>query len=340
MEPVLIGDASEILIGRGLPVPILPVGQSRSRVAVLAQPGSLDVAGRFVGSLLADGTQADLYAVPDGDAAKTLEVAGEAYQWLAELGIGRNDTIAGVGGGAVTDLAGFIAATWLRGVEAVYLSTTLLGAVDAAIGGKTGLNLRGKNLVGVFRHPSRVIIDLDELERLPDHLLREGYAEAIKAGFIADASLVELFDAVHIDLEQVVVRAVRVKADVVESDFHESGRRGILNYGHTIGHGIEVAAGISHGEAVSIGMIAAGAISEHRFGFTGAARQRGLLDSLGLPVWSPPVDTDEVRRLIGFDKKRDAGGLRMALLEDFGRPRLEYVSNDELSVGLAAVGLA
>jgi 3-dehydroquinate synthase len=309
-------------------------------VAVLAQPGSLDVAGRFVGSLLADGTQADLYAVPDGDAAKTLEVAGEAYQWLAELGIGRNDTIAGVGGGALTDLAGFIAATWLRGVEAVYLSTTLLGAVDAAIGGKTGLNLRGKNLVGVFRHPRRVIIDLDELERLPDHLLREGYAEAIKAGFIADASLVELFDAVHIDLEQVVVRAVRVKAEVVESDFHESGRRGILNYGHTIGHGIEVAAGISHGEAVSIGMIAAGAISEHRFGFTGAARQRGLLDSLGLPVWSPPVDTDEVRRLIGFDKKRDAGGLRMALLEDFGRPRLAYVSNDELSVGLAAVGLA
>lgn len=340
MEPVLIGDASEILIGRGLPVPILPAGQSRSRVAVLTQPGSLDVARRFVGSLLADGTQADLYTVPDGDAAKTLEVAGKAYQWLAELGIGRNDTIAGVGGGAVTDLAGFIAATWLRGVEAVYLSTTLLGAVDAAIGGKTGLNLRGKNLVGVFRHPSRVIIDLDELERLPDHLLREGYAEAIKAGFIADASLVELFDAVHIDLEQVVVRAVRVKADVVESDFHESGRRGILNYGHTIGHGIEVAAGISHGEAVSIGMIAAGAISEHRFGFTGAARQRGLLDSLGLPVWSPPVDPDEVRRLIGFDKKRDAGGLRMALLEDFGRPRLEYVSNDELSVGLAAVGLA
>jgi 3-dehydroquinate synthase len=300
----------------------------------------MDIAQRCGGSLQAEGIPADLRVVPDGDAAKTLQVAGEIYQWLADLGMGRHDTIIGVGGGAVTDLAGFIGATWLRGVEAVYLSTTLLGAVDAAIGGKTGVNLRGKNLVGVFRHPSRVIIDLDELDRLPDHLLREGFAEAIKAGFIADSSLVELFDADNIDLEQVVVRAVRVKAGVVESDFLESGRRGILNYGHTIGHGIEVAAGISHGEAVSIGMIAAGAISERRFGFAGTARQRDLLDSLGLPVISPPVDPDEVRRLIGFDKKRDAGGLRMALLEDFSRPRLEYVSSDELSVGLAAVGLA
>lgn len=342
MEQILISEASEILIGRGVPAPYLPVRSSRSGAAVLAQPGARAAAERAVAAIRDDGIPATVRIVPDGEAVKTLTAAGETYEWLADLGIGRNDTIVGIGGGAVTDFAGFVAGTWLRGVEAVYQSTTLLGAVDAAVGGKTGLNLRGKNLVGLFRHPSRVVIDVDELEQLPSHLLQEGFAEAIKAGFIADPGLVDLFerDGSGADLEQVVFRAVRVKADVVAADFRESGRRGILNYGHTIGHAIEVAAGISHGRAVAIGMVAAGAVSEVRCGFPGAARQRALLDMLGLPVVSPEVDADDVRRLIGFDKKRDAGGLRMALLEDFGRVRLEYVSHEDLAVGMAAVGLA
>jgi 3-dehydroquinate synthase len=342
MEQILIGDASEILIGRGFPIPFLPVRETRSSVAVLAQPGASAAAERVVTAIGTDEMPTGLRIVPDGDSVKTLVAAGETYEWLADLDIGRHDTIIGIGGGAVTDFAGFIAGTWLRGVEVVYLSTTLLGAVDAAVGGKTGLNLRGKNLVGLFRHPSRVVIDVDELEQLPPHLLREGFAEAIKAGFIGDPDLVDLFDrdGVEADLEQVVIRAVRVKAEVVAADFRESGRRGHLNYGHTIGHGVEMAAGISHGEAVAIGMVAAAAVSEARCGFQGAAKQRDLLESLGLPVVSPNVDPDEVRRLIAFDKKRDAGGLRMALLEDFGRVRLEYVSDGDLEVGLAAIGLA
>jgi len=342
MERILISDASEILIGRGFPSPFLPVRTTRSGVAVLAQPGAGAAAERVVAAIGTDEQPATLRIVPDGDAVKTLGAAGEIYDWLADLGIGRHDTIIGIGGGAVTDFAGFVAGTWLRGIEAVYLSTTLLGAVDAAVGGKTGLNLRGKNLVGLFRHPSRVVIDVDELEQLPAHLLREGFAEAIKAGFIADPGLVDLFDrdGVDVDLEQVVIRAVRVKAGIVSADFRESGRRGYLNYGHTIGHGVEMAAGISHGEAVAIGMVAAAAVSEARCGFRGVARQRALLEGLGLPVVAPQVDPDEVRRLITFDKKRDAGGLRMALLEDFGRVRLEYVSDGDLDVGLAAIGLA
>ncbi|MDF1597594.1 MAG: 3-dehydroquinate synthase [Acidimicrobiia bacterium] len=341
MEQILINERSEILIGRGTPDPFLPPRTSRTQAAVLAQPGAGEVADRTIRAIRSGGTPATLKVMPDGDAVKDMQVASSTYEWLAELNIGRHDTIVGVGGGAITDFAGFIAGTWLRGVEAVYQSTTLLGAVDASVGGKTGLNLRGKNLIGLFRHPSRVVIDVNGIEQLPEHLLREGFAEAIKAGFIADPGLVDLFDRSggQPDLTQVITRAVRVKVDVVSADFREEGRRGILNYGHTIGHGIEVAAGISHGEAVAIGMVAAGAVSEIRCGFRGAARQRGLLEQLGLPVVSPGVDLDQVRRLIGLDKKRDAEGLRMALLEDFGRTKLVYVTDDDISVGLAAVGL-
>ncbi len=174
------------------------------------------------------GLAAELRVLPDGEAAKTLAVAEGVYEWLAGLGLTRADTVLGVGGGSLTDLAGFVAATFLRGVEAVYVPTTLVGAVDAAIGGKTGVNLGAKNLVGAFQHPARVVIDADLLDALPLGLRRDGAAEALKAGLIGDPDLVGLYerDGLEADPAEVVRRAVAVKAAVVGRDFREEGERG------------------------------------------------------------------------------------------------------------------
>ena len=219
--------------------------------------------------------------------------------------------------------------------------TTLLGAVDAAVGGKTAVNVDGKNLVGAFRHPERVVIDPDVLRALPEPLLREGSAEALKAGLIADVSILELYEAhgLAAPLEEVVVKAVAVKARIVSEDFRESGARAVLNYGHTVGHAIEGLAGIPHGHAVAIGMMAAAAVSERNVGFDGTGRQRDVIRNLGLPDRAPQVDGEEVRRMMHLDKKRDEEGLRMVLLEDFGRPVVESVDGASVDHALASVGL-
>ena len=231
--------------------------------------------------------------LPDRDEAKTMAVVEKAYRWLAEVPLGRHDTIVGVGGGAATDMAGFVAATWLRGVESVMVPTTMLGAVDAAIGGKTGINLEGKNLVGAFHLPSRVVVDLDVMETVPATLRLEGLAEALKAGLVADPVLVELFErhGASAPLEDVVTRSIKVKAEVVGADYREDGRRAILNFGHTIGHGVEMAAGMPHGMAVAVGMVAAGAVSAARYGFP-AQWLTDLIFSLGLPVSAFGVSRD------------------------------------------------
>ncbi|MCP3998494.1 MAG: 3-dehydroquinate synthase, partial [bacterium] len=244
-------------------------------------------------------------------------------------------------GGAATDMAGFAAATYLRGVEVTYLATTLLGAVDAAIGGKTGVNVGGKNLVGVFRHPARVIVDLDVLRGLPESLLREGAAETVKAGFISDPSILLEYEesGLGASLDLVVPAAIKVKVDTVKADFTEQGLRAILNYGHTIGHAIEIAGRISHGDAVAIGMVAAGTISQEMLGFAHAGRQTEILARIGLPTISPPVDLENVMLLMNRDKKRDRGGIRMVLLEDFGKPVVRHVGDDLIAHGLATIGV-
>ncbi|MGH8873697.1 MAG: 3-dehydroquinate synthase [Acidimicrobiia bacterium] len=343
MDRVLIGDRCDVLVGRRLlEGEILAAREGRRRVAILTQPGTpAGLARRVARRLRSHGLAAEVRVVPDRDQAKTLQVAEGVYQWLAELQVGRSDTLVGLGGGAVTDLAGFVAATWLRGVEVVHVPTTLLGGVDAAIGGKTGINLHGKNLVGVFWHPARVVVDLDVLEGLPDHLRREGLAEALKAGLVGDPGLVAMFAELGpaAPLDEVVGRAVRVKAKVVEEDFRESGLRAILNYGHTIGHALETAAGIPHGEAVAVGMVAAGAVAERRAGFRGAAEQSRIVASLGLPVVSPPVDGGRVRELLVLDKKRDMRGVRMVLLREVGEPVVDWVEAGDVDAGLRAVGV-
>lgn len=278
--------------------------------------------------------------LPDRDEAKSLDVVAQVYQWLAGVQLGRHDTLIGVGGGAVTDTAGFIGATWLRGIEVVLVPTTLLAAVDAAIGGKTGINLGGKNVVGAFHLPSRVVIDLDVLDHIPPRLRLEGTAEALKVGLIGDPKLVDLYErhGLAAPLDEVVSRSVSVKVEVVGSDYREEGRRAILNLGHTIGHAIEMAAGLGHGPAVAVGMAAAGAISATRYGFDDRWLT-DLLRRLGLPVSVKGVDREEVLVLIGRDKKRIAEGIRMVLLRAVGDPVIDLVSEDELLLGLESVGI-
>jgi 3-dehydroquinate synthase len=280
--------------------------------------------------------------LPDGESAKDLAVIEDLYRWMLDLGMTRSDTMVAVGGGALTDAAGYAAATYLRGIECSYVPTTVLGAVDAAIGGKTGVNLDGKNLVGAFRHPDRVVVDIDLLDRLPDPLKRDGLAEALKAGLIGDPDLLRILESggIEADLEEVVGRAIAVKAAVVGRDFTEQGERAHLNYGHTIGHAVEVIGGFGHGEAVAIGMVAAGRASAAECGFGDEDRQRAAIDLLGLPLAAPTVGRSEALRLIDRDKKRDAAGLRMVLLEAIGVPRVGHVGSATVEAALDAVDIA
>jgi 3-dehydroquinate synthetase len=194
----------------------------------------------------------------------------------------------------------------------------------------------------VFAHPTRVVIDLDLLDQLPPDLIRQGSAEALKAGLIGDPELVSLYARHGIDapLDEVVDRAVGVKAAVVSDDFREHGNRAFLNYGHTIGHAIEAESGISHGDAVAIGMVAAGTVSRLTVGFTGAGEQRDLIGRLGLPTVAPPVDGARVLELVNLDKKRDAAGTRMVVLQEIGRPAVLHVDDTTVRAALASVDVA
>ena len=321
---------------------LLPVRAGRRRVAVLTQQPVRAVADSVASRFSQTGLQVSVRVLPEGEAAKTLDVARDTYQWLNELGLNRYDTLMAIGGGAATDLGGFVGATYLRGIETIYCPTTLLGALDASIGGKTGVNVAGKNLVGVFAHPARVIIDLDLLASLPADLLRAGLAEALKSGLVGDVELVELLEqhGSEAPLGDVVRKTVAVKQAVVAKDFREEGPRMILNYGHTIGHAIEIVNGLAHGDAVALGMVAAGSIAEGEVGFTAADRQRAIVAKLGLPVEAtPPTSRDEVEELMGLDKKRDKEGLRMVLLEDLGQPVVVHVSDEAMAAGLEAIGV-
>jgi 3-dehydroquinate synthase len=349
VERVLITDgdavASEILIGRFSGAPdaatLLPERPARRRVAILTHDGATRSAAALETRVRDAGFRVAVRQLPDREDAKTLATAEATYLWLNDRGMTRDDTIVAVGGGALTDAAGFVAATYLRGIEAILVPSTLLGAVDAAIGGKTAVNVGGKNLVGAFRHPSRVVIDLDVLDALPRPLRIEGTAEAVKAGLIADPDLVGVYEdrGLAAPLDTVVPRAVRVKAGVVSDDFRESGRRAILNYGHTVGHAIETVAAIPHGHAVSIGMVAAAEVSARLLGFTETPRQRALLERLELPTTSPPVDRRRIRELMALDKKRDASGLRMVLLERIGAATVVTVDAATVEAALDAVAV-
>jgi 3-dehydroquinate synthase len=294
-----------------------------------------DVAADVERALLRAGLQVTLAVAPDGEAAKTLEVCASLWSLLGRRAFTRTDAIVSVGGGAVTDLAGFVAASWLRGVPVVHVPTTLLGMVDAAVGGKTGINTaEGKNLVGAFYPPRGVLCDLSLLSTLPRPDLVSGLAEVVKAGFLRDARILELIEADVTAasapgsdvLRELVERAVRVKAEVVTGDLRERGGREILNYGHTLAHAIEKVEKYRwrHGDAVSVGLVFAAELSAAagRLDAETVARHRTVLGSLGLPTTYRAEAWQALRDAMSVDKKTRGEVLRFVVLDGVGRPGL------------------
>jgi 3-dehydroquinate synthase len=304
-----------------------------TRVAII-HPAILAARANSVrDNLVRAGADVHLLEVPDGEDAKRVEVAAACWDRLGQAGFTRSDAIVGLGGGATTDLAGWVAAAWLRGVRVVQVATTLAGMVDAAVGGKAGVNTAsGKNLVGAFHPPVAVVCDLAMLATLPADDYRAGLAEVVKCGFIADPAILELIEsdpaaasAVGGSAErELVERSVRVKARVVSEDLTERGLREILNYGHTLAHAIERAENYRwrHGDAVSVGLIYAAAVGERlgRLDAATAARHRSVLAALGLPTGYRPDAFPALLDTMRVDKKARGRQLRFVVLDGLARP--------------------
>jgi 3-dehydroquinate synthase len=285
-----------------------------------------------------------LAEIPDAEEAKRVEVAAWCWELMGQHDFTRSDAVISLGGGATTDLAGFVAATWLRGVRIVHIPTTVLGAVDASVGGKTGINTaEGKNLVGVFHAPAAVLVDTELLATLPETEVRTGFAEIAKAGFIADTSILDLLEneidaCLNLSTDtaaEVLRRAIQVKATVVSEDFTEKGLREILNYGHTLGHAIEHAERYTwrHGVAISIGMAFAAELSRLTRSLSDAEVDRHRLilgERLGLPLTYSAERWDTLRQTMNRDKKARGSALRFVLLDAIGRPVVTPVADDSM----------
>ena len=352
--PVSAGRPYDVVVGRGL-LAELPamLGTDPVRVAII-HPAALRTSAEAVREdLLAAGYTAILIETPDAEEAKTAQVAGFCWGVLGQAGFTRSDAIVSVGGGATTDLAGFVAATWLRGVRVVHIPTTLLGMVDAAVGGKTGINTaEGKNLVGAIHEPAGVLCDLNSLESLPRNDLVAGMAEVVKAGFIRDTTILDLVEAdpaaatdpASPVLRELIERAIRVKADVVSGDLHETSRalggREILNYGHTLGHAIERAERYRwrHGAAVSVGMVFAAELAflAGRLSEADVDRHRDLLTTIGLPVSYGGATWPQLSEAMMVDKKARGSRLRFVILEGLGSPI--FLDGPDPGMLLAAYG--
>src|SRR5579875_1592701 len=338
-----------VLIGRGLLSELDALVAGRHRVAIVHQPTLAQTAESIRCRLADSGADAHRIEIPDAEAGKDLAVLGYIWEVLGRIGIGRKDVLISLGGGAVTDVAGFAAATWLRGVSVVHVPTTLLGMVDAAVGGKTGINTaEGKNLVGAFHPPAAVLCDLDSLETLARNDYVAGLAEVVKCGFIADPAILDLIesdpeaatrpDGPH--TRELIRRAVQVKADVVGADLKESGLREILNYGHTLGHAIERNERYQwrHGAAVSVGMVFAAELGRlaGRLDEATAQRHRDILGALGLPLsyqadaWPKLLDTMRI------DKKSRADRLRFIVLNGLAKPAVLEAPDPQLLVAAYA----
>jgi 3-dehydroquinate synthase len=278
----------------------------------------------------------DVVKVPTGEGSKSLSVYEEVVRRLARAGLTRGGTLFALGGGVVGDLGGFVASSYMRGINFVQLPTSLLSMVDSSVGGKVGLNLpEGKNLVGAFLQPRLVAANLDWLDTLNSHEISRGLAEVVKMGLLTGGEFFEdlgrcLATARAGDkeaLQALILHSVRTKAAVVAEDEREVGLRAILNYGHTVGHGLEAAAAydLPHGEAVAVGMLAAARLSHERFGVDLLEVHEDLLRAAGLPFKVPAIDVESVLGAMGRDKKRQTSDqaytYRFVLLEDVGRPR-------------------
>lgn len=277
-----------------------------------------------------------ILVVPEGESQKSFETLQALAEKLASLGASRETSLVAIGGGATTDLTGFLAASYLRGIHWIAIPTTIAGMVDAAIGGKTGINLTsGKNLVGAFNSPARVIIDTSWLKSLSARDMSAGLAESVKCGFIRDEKILKLIESDPLEnLAEIIERSIQVKADVVSIDFRENGEREILNYGHTLGHAIERHSDYSlrHGEAISIGLIFAAKLSQ-QFGLSEeiVERHSNILESLNLPVRYEKSAWPDLYKLMGMDKKRRAGEIRFITLKAIGKTDRQSASEGILS---------
>jgi 3-dehydroquinate synthase len=310
---------------------------------------------RLHGSPVADSLRAAGFAlteitVPEGEPAKSLAVARRCWDELLEAGMDRTSTVLALGGGAVGDLAGFVAATYMRGLHFVQLPTTVLAQVDASIGGKTAIDHpRAKNLIGAFHQPRLVLVDPGVVVTLPDREFRSGLAEVVKHGIVADEAYFADLEQ-HVGevlardlptLERIIAGSCRIKASVVERDEQEAELRAVLNYGHTIGHALEAVTGYgrwAHGEAVSIGMVAAARLA-HRLGVAAGEtvkRQEQLLEALSLPVRLPPIDHAAILAAIGRDKKARDGRVPFVLAPRLGEFRLVFDVPEEAVLAVLA----
>ena len=331
------GDTNySVTVGRGI-LGQLPevLGDRVNKVLIVHTPTVGRLAEELRSALQERYSQVLLAEVPDAESAKRVEVAAFCWQILGQADFTRTDAVIGLGGGAVTDLAGFVAATWLRGVRLIQVPTTVLGMVDAAVGGKTGINTtEGKNLVGAFYAPSAVLCDIEVLSTLPRNEILAGFAEIAKCGFIAEPEILDILEA-DIDratdpqtpeFQRLVELAIGVKARVVSEDFREGGLREILNYGHTLGHAIEHAERYQwrHGVAISIGMMYAAELGRLAGSLSDEAveRHRRILTSLTLPLAYPAGRWPGLLATMQRDKKARAGMLRFIVLDDIAKPRV------------------
>lgn len=340
------GDAGyDITVGRGILDRVAEALAPDARKVLVVHPPTLAAAAAELRErLLADGGREVLLAeIPDAEQGKRVEVAAFCWQVMGKADFTRTDAVVGFGGGAVTDLAGFVAATWLRGVQVVQVPTTVLGMVDAAVGGKTGINTaEGKNLVGAFWAPRAVICDLDQLDSLSPNERVAGFAEVVKAGFIWFPEILDLIEADHeaaVDpsteaFRRCIELAIEMKARVVGEDFREGGLREVLNYGHTLGHAIEHAERYRwrHGAAISVGMMYAAELSRlaGRLPDAAAQRHRDVLELLGLPTTYRPGAWPQLKASMQRDKKTRGGMLRFIVLDDIARPTVLQAPDESL----------
>lgn len=339
--PVRTERPYDVVVGRDILLPqIAEAVANAAQVLVVHQPAMARQADALKAEL---GDHVLLAEVPDAEAAKRIEVAQFLWQIMGQADFTRSDMVVGLGGGAVTDLAGFVAATWLRGVGVVLAPSSVLGMVDAAVGGKTGINTeQGKNLVGAFHHPARVICDLALLDTLPRNELLTGFAEIVKAGFIADPAILALLED-HLDaatdpttpeFAEIIARSIQVKADVVAEDFTEQGLREILNYGHTLGHAIEHTERYRwrHGAAVAIGLMFAAELGRlaGRLPEAVVDRHRAILESIELPTTYPIGRWQTLLATMRRDKKARGAMLRFIVLDDVARPRVLEGPDDSM----------
>lgn len=349
--PVATANPYDVIIGRGLTDRIVAAAAGSPAAALLHAAPLLPRARALESALRDAGIATTRIELPDAEDAKTVAVLDECWSRFAAAGLDRTSAVIALGGGTVTDLAGFAAATYMRGIRLIQAPTTVLGMVDAAVGGKTGINTpAGKNMVGAFYEPAAVIADLETLDTLPAVDIAAGMAEVIKCGFIADPQILAIVEAdpaaavqaAAPQLAELIARGVAVKARVVAADLRESHLREILNYGHTLGHAVEKRERYRwrHGHAVAVGMVFAAELSRlsGRLDAETAARHRAVLEMVGLPTH---YDGDALPELIdhmGGDKKTRAGRLRFVVLDGLAEPgRLEDPSPALLGRAFAAI---